>query len=135
MLKGFDAHFKKNWQCYVICSCQDVRWPNKALESFGDFSYTFISWYQHSVLLPRGLHFCSALSRDNYDKLGGFDEDFKKGIAREDVDFIERVKRSGVVVIEDDSLQVAHLNHQRLYQNNPGLLEVNKQVYNRKWSS
>ena len=68
-------------------------------------------WYQHSVYRPAAFNFCSAIMREDLDDLGGFDERFGKGIAKDDKEFILRIKRKGMRIIQVDTPFVIHQYH------------------------
>lgn len=78
-------------------------------------------WYNHSKYRPQAYHFCTAISKKSMDKLGGFDERFALGIAYDDDELIERVKKNVEIHFLDDTL-VLHQNHYNpqstSYQNN-----------------
>ena len=67
-------------------------------------------WYNHSIYRPKAYHFCTALSKKNMDRLGGFDERFALGIAYDDDELIERVKQIVEIKFLDDTI-VLHQNH------------------------
>jgi hypothetical protein len=133
ILTGFDSHFSIDRNLYVVCACQDVSWSGSHIEDFSSFKCTFIEWYQHTQRNSRLLHFCSAISKENFNAIAGFDEEFKKGIAYEDNDFINRVKRNKIQVIGDDNLLVYHLSHGREYQSDRDLIDINRKLYVSKW--
>jgi len=57
-------------------------------------------WYNHITYKPTFLHFCSAITKSDLDKVGGFDERFANGIAYEDNEFLFRIrKKMGVKFI------------------------------------
>ena len=68
-------------------------------------------WYQHSVQNPRCYNFCTAITRDDYYELGGFDERFGDGIAYGDDDFIRRVRLKGMDVMQIDNPHTLHQYH------------------------
>jgi len=55
-------------------------------------------WYNHATYRPRCLHFCSAITRTNLEKLGGFDERFADGYCFDDEEFLTRIRRMGLAV-------------------------------------
>lgn len=68
-------------------------------------------WYNHSVVNPKGYHFCAAITRENLYDLGGFDERFANGIAFDDNEFLYRVHLKGLEVQILDTPLVLHQNH------------------------
>lgn len=67
-------------------------------------------WYNHSVHRPEAYHFCTAISGKALNRLKGFDERFALGIAYDDNEFIERVKKILDVRFVDDEV-ILHQNH------------------------
>lgn len=69
------------------------------------------SWYNHSRFMPRALHFCSGITKKNLDALGGFDERFATGVGYDDNEFLERIRRMGLMVGICDNPYVLHQFH------------------------
>jgi glycosyltransferase involved in cell wall biosynthesis len=86
-------------------------------------------WYQHSKFNPRGLNFCSAITRVDLDDLGGFDEKFAKGIAKDDREFVFRVDKKGMNIIMVDSPFVIHQFHVRTNYSNSKLVNRNNKLF------
>jgi hypothetical protein len=137
ILKGLDGEFEKNPLAYVVCSCLAVqlKTPRTNFEpckiKMEDF--TSVQWYQHTKHRNCSWHFCSCISKDTYFKFGGFDEQYAKGIAYDDVDFINTVRKSGSPVIPRDDLLTYHIAHDISYQSNGALMEINRKYYHNKW--
>lgn len=68
-------------------------------------------WYNHSIVNPKGYHFCAAITRENLYDLGGFDERFARGIAFDDNEFLYRVQLKGLEIQIIDAPIVLHQNH------------------------
>lgn len=69
-------------------------------------------WRQHSKHFPGRLFFLAALFKKPLFKMRGFDEDYMKGQAREDVDFVHRIKRmKDMRFFHTDKLVVFHQYH------------------------
>tara|TARA_R110000824_G_scaffold391495_1_gene589296 strand:- start:11321 stop:12946 length:1626 start_codon:yes stop_codon:yes gene_type:complete len=95
-------------------------------------------WYNHSKYNIRPYHFASCISKNNIDKVGGFDEEFAYGISWDDDDLLVRIK----AVVDDvsiiDSPLVLHqwhygptsFNHQN--EKDPTLEWRNRNLYHRK---
>ena len=77
----------------------------------------FPRWYQHPTIHNKNLHFCCVIDKMYLDILGGFDEDYKKGICYEDDDFIFRIKEilklNIISVPLTSNVGVVHLYHGR----------------------
>jgi GT2 family glycosyltransferase len=121
ILGGLDATFADTPDVYTVCACQSH-----------DDNGMFLEWYQHSVHRPANFHFLSALSRQQYHAIGGFDEEYSYGIAYEDNDWLARVRRARVPIIVRDDLCVAHQAHSRWYQDQR-LVAKNAALFARKW--
>jgi GT2 family glycosyltransferase len=136
ILAGLDDEFAKDPGCYVICGCLSVFDKGDPLERFGDIEIKVDGWYQHSKNKPRDLHFCSALSKASYFQVGGFDEEFKYGIAYDDDDFRESVRSAGITFVRRDDLLSYHLHHDRSHQRLPDYRKRHRRnldLYRSKW--
>jgi len=108
---GLDSLFGQDKNVYVVCGCENViKYPQYA-ESFEKFTYEHHQWYQHSKHRNALFHFCSAISKENYLKIGGFDERYKDGIAHDDNDFRDTVFKNKIKVLVNDNLHTLHLAH------------------------
>jgi glycosyltransferase involved in cell wall biosynthesis len=80
------------------------------IENNGNFNFEMLDVIQDiNVLLP----FLMALSREQYVAIGGYDEDFT-GIALDDDDFVDRLKRNGCRHYNTNA-QTIHLFHTRYW--------------------
>ena len=89
-------------------------------------------WYNHSRFRPVFFHFCSAISRSNMEKLGGFDERYAHGTAYEDNEIIMRIRRLGLKMSIADDVSVIHQWHatcQYNHPNNAELTERNRKLF------
>jgi GT2 family glycosyltransferase len=68
-------------------------------------------WYNHSIYRPCAYHFISAITKENMDKLNGFDERFANGIGFDDDEFLYRVRKLGLNVEIIDSPFGVHQWH------------------------
>ena len=127
VLAQFDKELEKDANSYVVAACYNA-------DKSESGEYTFVSWYQHSVHMPRGLHWCSVMSKDNYNKLDGFDEGYSHGFGREDVDFFRRVEESGMKVSFRDDIEVIHISHPNMWTK-LGLIVTNQNYYGNKWGA
>jgi len=75
-----------------------------------------VGWYNHSVIYPRALDFCSAITLQNLVKLNGFDERFASHYWYGDDNFRNRVKLLGLKTIICDYPYVIHQWHDRANQ-------------------
>lgn len=83
-----------------------IRKNDHIVEDDGD-----AGWYNHSLHRPEAYHFCTAISRNALlNKLKGFDERFALGIAFDDNEFVERVKRHLEIDFVDQEI-ILHQNH------------------------
>ena len=67
----------------------------------GDYVFTTVTgngWYNHPTHRPVGYHFCSAITRKDLKKVGGFDERYANGVAFDDDAFIRSIKRLNIKV-------------------------------------
>ena len=71
-----------------------------------------LGWYNHSVIRPKGYHFCAAITSYNLlDELGGFDERYATGIAFDDDELMARIGRLGLDIEIYDEPMVIHQWH------------------------
>ena len=73
------------------------------------------AWYNHSKYNPSLLHFCSVMTRDDLYDLGGFDERYSNGLAYDDNDFLMRIQRKGMEIIQIDEPFVVHQAHKSAF--------------------
>lgn len=93
-----------------------------------------IGWYNHPVYHPVYFHFCASLTRKNMELLGGFDERYAMGIARDDVEFIDRIDRLGLRKSIPTEVSVIHQWHSKVEHFHEGnyrkRIDRNMVVYN-----
>ncbi len=99
-------------------------YKNKSVSFDGDEG-----WYNHSIYRPKSYHFCAAITKNNLDVLGGFDERFATGFAFDDDEFIHRVKLKLDVIFVDEMVSF-HLWH---YWNNDKATATNQRNMNNKF--
>ncbi|MHA1360644.1 MAG: glycosyltransferase family 2 protein [Candidatus Helarchaeota archaeon] len=131
ILGGFDLVLSKNPNLYVIAAVLNADY-NGNINKFEDFRYQMINWYQHSKYRNRRLHFCSVLSKETYNRVGGFDEGYASGFGREDVDFLRTLIVNKVKVITKDNIIAIHMKHPPI-PDMKRLWTVNKIYYAKKW--
>jgi len=123
ILDQLDDIFEIDSNCYVVCAC-------KALKVDG----SFFRWFQHTEHRNNCYHFCSAISREQYWKYGGFDEEFAFGISYDDNAFRDNLKRNGVVFKVVDDMVVVHQWHRKIRPANwRTKLLKNEQIYKNKY--
>jgi glycosyltransferase involved in cell wall biosynthesis len=72
-------------------------------------------WYNHPLHRPVYYHFCSAITKTNLQKLGGFDVRYAQGYAYDDVEFVERITRLGLKKEIPTNPYVIHHKHSKDY--------------------
>jgi glycosyltransferase involved in cell wall biosynthesis len=89
-------------------------------------------WYNHSIYRNVGYHFTSAIYKKKLDELGGFDENYSKGIGYDDDEFLRRVKKICNFRMIDNPL-VLHQYHYNFSKINPEihnkLVETNRNLF------
>ena len=139
VLAGLDQEFVDKSK-YVVCACLNVK-NFKDVTSIEDMKngvkYDFIEWYQHSVHNKRKLNFCTAMSKANYDRIGGFDEEYRFGYAVNDCDFLFKIIKNKIPIVQRDDLLTLHIDHPRVYGITPTELsqkiEINRALFKKKW--
>lgn len=90
----------------------------------------FYKWYQHSKERNAMFHFCSVMSRQNFEKIKGFDERYCDGIGFDDEELVCRIISGGIHIITRDDLMVIHQEHERDYMDSHrDLVEVNRNLF------
>ena len=118
ILTGFDKALEEDPDSYYVCACQ--AW--NGLE--------FIEWYQHSTERNALFHFCSVISRVNFEKINGFDEKYCDGIGFDDEALLCRIRANGIKIVPKDDLLVVHAKHDKDYiDNHQELIEVNRNLF------
>jgi hypothetical protein len=134
ILNGLDFEFEKDKSVYVVCANKSVELINPPLLN-NKINYHLKEWYQHSKYSNRCLHFCSSLSAINFNKIGGFDEQYRHGIAYEDDDFLHSIMHNNIKIIQRDDLISCHIAHCRGYMHtNMDLVRHNLSIFNKKWN-
>lgn len=136
ILGGIDQLLRIDANRYIICSCKSIFNQNQ-VEDFEDLKYTFDMWFVHGEHYPRKIHFCTCILKDAMIMLGGFDEEYMKGIAYEDDDFVKKIERSGYPMYHADDLVVLHQHHSRSYggAKHQQLVKLNKAYFDKKWEN
>lgn len=134
VLDGLDEEFLKNFNNYIICSCQSSFKSKIDINKFEEFQYSSNEWYQHTLYNNRRLHFCSAIKKELIVKIGKFDETYDKGISYDDDDLRNNIINNGINIINRDDLVTVHLEHDRYYQQSQQhLININRNYYLNKW--
>jgi len=135
ILSGLDEEFDVDENCYIVCACEDVvglegKGKITRFENFSEFIVAHRLWFQHSKFNNRGFHFCSAISKEKYLEIGGFDENFGLGIAYDDNDFRDNIVYHNIPIKLRDDLVVCHMSHEYIsVPNYRKLVEINKGYY------
>ncbi len=119
---------------YIVCACSAMNLIEDK-NNFFDSKFNFYLWYQHTQHRNANFHFCSAISKDNYNRIGGFDERYSKGIAFEDNNFVKRVEKSGLSIVTRDDLITYHIEHSRDYSLSKEETEAKIQINRSLWES
>jgi glycosyltransferase involved in cell wall biosynthesis len=87
----------------------------KFYQNLGENGYPFNnnygSWYTHSVHRDSGLNFFTAITRNRFYELSGFDERFRGGTGFDDDEFRDRLYESGVEFKYVDDVLGIHVDH------------------------
>lgn len=129
ILGGFDQEFETENK-YVVCACLSVRSNSIDLNQ----SLPKGTWYQNTKHRNAQLHFCSAINKAQFEAIGGFDNQYAKGMCFEDDDFRNKITAAGIPVVCRDDLISVHLQHNK--SKPPHYLElhqINKKYYESKW--
>jgi len=115
------AHSAAGSKSVIVCAVQD--------EVSG-------RWFSHSDHAPNRYHFANLLSRQVFDEVGGFDEDYRDGYCFDDPDFVERLELAEVLWIDRDDLLVRHMATPSKSKEIPNRRELwlrNRNLFRAKW--
>ena len=92
-------------------------------------------WYNHPVHRPVGYHFCSAITRNDLEKIGGgFDERYANGVAFDDDALIRSIRRAKIEVVIPINPFVIHQFHTHFTYDDPKvwmpLHSINQNLFN-----
>lgn len=105
-------------QFSVFCLIKEMEEldTTKFYENLGETGYSYAnrfgSWYTHSEIRSSCLNFFSALTRNNYYKLSGFDERFRYGTGFDDDEFKIRILNMVDKVVWFDNAEAIHVDHE-----------------------
>ena len=117
---------------YILGSCANCK--NVCFGTDGMLSGELVLWYHHSQHRCTYLHFYSALSKETYFRVGGFDEEYIKGMSYDDSDFVNAVAYNDIPIIFRDDIYTMHIQHDISYQReNIHLVDANRNYYMQKW--
>jgi len=114
---------------YLSFSCRNLKEP---IKHNIDPRQLKGNWYNHpNKGRQTAYHFLSAITRENLEKLNGFDERYGPGYCFDDDEFLVRIKRMGlnVQIVPDDTVYCAHQFHDKtilggeIWQRNRRLFE------------
>lgn len=81
-----------------------------------------------------GLHFCSMLTRELFESVGGFDEAYRDGAGYEDNDFINKLVDVGAKFVIRDDLVVVHPKTGAVTKWDPNGFIRNRALFDYKWT-
>lgn len=121
---------------------EDVK--NNFYLNLGELGYPynnkFGSWYLHSKFRDSGLNFFTAITKQKYYDMSGFDERFRFGTGFDDDEFRDRLKETNTNFIYYDEALAIHINHSIVNNASPTtnsniyfMSKNNKYQYNDLW--
>lgn len=125
VLAGMDECFARDPNTYVVARCtagSNVRMA----DAFPSLTYDKRQW------CPRDLNFCTAISTDNYDRIGGFDEDYVFGLGFADDAFLDAINGAGIPLVRRPDLVALHQEHPQMPAKGPQrstLVGINRRLY------
>lgn len=123
---------------YVVCACKNCEYGNRRHSTFKEFqeALVFKSWFQSMAKNNRRLHWCSIISKKNYQRIGGFDEKYSKFCGYDDDDFVKIVEAANIPFVVRDDLLVVHQNHGRSHHKNTmSMARAGRAYFNKKWNT
>lgn len=92
-------------------------------------------WHVHSSLNRRPLNFLTMMHRSLWERTGGFDEDYREGMAFEDNDFVMRLEKVGAKFVIRDDLVIDHPRAGAKARYLPEQHERNRRLFESKWAT
>lgn len=132
ILEGLDGEYNEDSHKYVVCACENSSCDNLKVDKYEDFIFKHMTWYQHSAYNNRRLHFCSAIPKELYMAIGGFDETYAKYCGYDDDDFRQKIITADIPIVLRDDLMVVHIDHGRAYHD-PSMFPLGLSYFNNKW--
>jgi len=81
------------------------------------YGFNFPRWYQHKDISNRCLHFCTVISRNYFEMIDGFSEEYNNGFCFEDDDLIFKIRnilKLNVISLDTNkNIGVVHMFHGR----------------------
>jgi len=123
----------------ALYSCTNIEQVNKFMQPIintthhikpGDDPYTGTTiWYNHRTYRPVYYHFVSAITKNNLNSLGGFDERFSDDHSWDDNEILVRIDRLGLKKIIIDDPMAIHLYHPVFFSQSPNHGMKNYSIY------
>jgi len=89
-------------------------------------------YYNHHQFRPVGFHFCSAITKEDLNDLGGFDERYAKGTGYDDNEFLQRILKKKMNFVFITNPLVLHQNHYSMSgEGNFQTALINKEIFER----
>lgn len=135
ILSKCDAVLANQPDSYIVCSCMMSNFAQ--FDESGQLEYHKGQWLQHSKRQNRMLNYCTVIHKDDYSKLGGFDEELSAGYAFGDNDFRDKVVAADLPIVCRDDMLTLHLSHPRganylTAQHIETLNKRNEEIYRRR---
>ncbi len=98
------------------------------------------AWHCHSTVqvpdcpVGTGIAFCGAMRRELFERVGGFEEDYRDGAGYEDRDFIRKMVLAGAKFVIRDDLVVVHPKTGAMIKWSQEAFARNEMIYRRRWS-
>jgi len=108
---------------------KNITFNNRSVISDGD-----LGWYNHPTYRPVALHFTNAITKENLNKIGNFDESYAMGIGYDDNDLLNNIINYGLNVEYSTTPFVIHQNHYNISNNynkpnGEHLLNINRTLF------
>jgi glycosyltransferase involved in cell wall biosynthesis len=125
-----------SFSCYAMPQQQTEEFHRGIFPKMNNSAVTHTEksgWYNHPIYAPVGYHFCSAISRQVLNAIGGFDERYAFGVAFDDNAFIRTIKRWELNVRIVDNPYVLHQYHPPMSYGDPKrwrpLYKINADIF------
>lgn len=118
---GQELAASNNYKDVVVCAVRDDN-ENR--------------WLAHSQHYPMHYHYANLMTRQFFDEVGGFDEQYRDGYCFDDPDFVETLDNYGAHWIERDDLIAYHEHVPAASKKDPNRKQkwlANAKIFAQKW--
>ena len=123
--------------CYSISKEETNAFARGMFPTIADRTFSAQSrngWYNHSIHRPKAYHFCTAITKTDLDKIGGFDERYANGVAFDDDALVRSIRQEQIEIQIINDPYVIHQYHHHFTYEDPKIWKplhtINQNIFN-----